>query len=121
MKYTKNPEEVAKVMEYLAREDVVKEFSERTLFLPAHAGVVAGGNMNWVTEDKNVVAALNKFIEAAGQIEPVAAQLPAWKWGSAYYGALTNRLSQVMAGEMSLDEAYSKIDADIAEQVAAAN
>ncbi|MES2845377.1 MAG: ABC transporter substrate-binding protein [Pseudomonadota bacterium] len=121
VKYTKNPEEVAKVMEYLAREDVVKEFSERTLFLPAHAGVVAGGNMNWVTEDKNVVAALNKFIEAAGQIEPVAAQLPAWKWGSAYYGALTNRLSQVMAGEMSLDEAYSKIDADIAEQVAAAN
>lgn len=121
VKYTKNPEEVAKVMEYLAREDVVKEFSERTLFLPAHAGVVAGGNMNWVTEDKNVVAALNKFIEAAGQIEPVAAQLPAWKWGSAYYGALTNRLSQVMAGEMSLDEAYAKIDADIAEQVAAAN
>jgi alpha-1,4-digalacturonate transport system substrate-binding protein len=121
VKYTKNPEEVAKVMEYLAREDVVKEFSERTLFLPAHAGVVAGGDMNWVTEDKNVVAALNKFIEAAGQIEPVAAQLPAWKWGSAYYGALTNRLSQVMAGEMSLDEAYAKIDADIAEQVAAAN
>ena len=38
IKYTKNPEEVAKVLEYLASEPVVKEFTERTLFLPAHAG-----------------------------------------------------------------------------------
>lgn len=121
VKYTKNPEEVAKVMEYLAREDIVKEFSERTLFLPAHAGVVAKGGMAWATEDKNVEAALNKFIEAAGEIEPNAAALPAWKWGSVYYGALVNRISQVMAGEMTLDEAYAKIDADIAEQVAAAD
>ena len=121
VKYTKNPEEVAKVMEYLASEAVVKEFSERTLFLPAHAGVVAAGGMKWATEDKNVEAALNKFIEAAGQIDPTAAKLPAWKWGSTYYGALVNRISQVMAGEMTLDEAYAKIDADIAEQVAAAN
>ena len=41
IKYTKNPEEVAKVMEYLASEPIVKEFTERTLFLPAHKGVIA--------------------------------------------------------------------------------
>ena len=41
IKYTKNPEEVAKVMEYLGSEPVVKEFTERTLFLPAHKGVIA--------------------------------------------------------------------------------
>jgi spermidine synthase len=35
-------------------------------------------------------------------------------------GALVNRISQVMAGELTLDEAYAKIDSDIAEQVAAA-
>jgi len=121
VKYTKNPEDVAKVMEFLASEAVVKEFSERTLFLPAHAGVVAAGGMSWATDDPNVEAALNTFIEAAGQVEPNAAALPAWKWGSVYYGALVNRISQVMAGEMTLDEAYVKIDADIAEQVAAAN
>jgi alpha-1,4-digalacturonate transport system substrate-binding protein len=120
VKYTKNPEEVAKVMEFMAREDIVKEFSERTLFLPAHAGVVAKGGMNWATEDKNVGAALDMFIAAAGKIEPNAASLPSWKWASAYYGAMVNRISQVMAGEMTLDEAYAKIDSDIAEQVAAA-
>jgi alpha-1,4-digalacturonate transport system substrate-binding protein len=120
VKYTKHPEEVAKVMEFFAREEIVKEFSERTLFLPAHAGVVAKGGMAWVTEDKNVAAALDQFIAAAAQIEPAAAALPSWKWASAYYGALVNRISQVMAGEMALDEAYARIDQDIAEQVAAA-
>lgn len=120
VKYTKNPEEVAKVMEFLAQEEIVKEFSERTLFLPAHAGVAAAGGLNWATTDKNVSAALDKFVAAAAEIEPGAAALPSWKWASAYYGALVNRISQVMAGEMNLDEAYARIDADIAEQIAAA-
>ncbi|MFN4155164.1 MAG: ABC transporter substrate-binding protein [Paracoccaceae bacterium] len=120
VKYTKNPEEVAKVMEYFAREDVVKEFSERTLFLPAHAGVVANGGMNWQTEDPNVGAALDAYVAAAGDILPAADVLPAWKWASPYYGALVNRISQVMAGELTLDDAYARIDQDIAEAVAAA-
>jgi len=120
VKYTKNPEDVAKVMEFMAREDIVKEFSERTLFLPAHKGVVEKGGLSWKTEDKNVGAALDKFVAAQAEILPAAAALPSWKWGSAYYGALVNRISQVMAGEMTLDEAYAKIDSDIVEAVAAA-
>ncbi|MEO8243405.1 MAG: ABC transporter substrate-binding protein [bacterium] len=121
IKYTKNPEDVAKVMEYLASEAVVKEFSERTLFLPAHKGVVEKGGLKWVTNDKNVGPALDKFVAAQAQILPNAAVQPGWLWSSAYYGALVNRVSQVMAGEMTLDEAYAKVDADIAEQVKAAN
>ncbi len=119
IKYSQNAEEVATVMEWFAREDIVKEFSERTLFLPAHQGVIDKGGLAWVTDDPNVGAALDKFVAAAGQIEPEAAKLPAWKWGNTYYGALVNRISQVMAGEMSLDEAYQRIDADIAEAVKA--
>jgi alpha-1,4-digalacturonate transport system substrate-binding protein len=120
IKYTQNPEEVAKVLEFLAQEDIVREFSERTLFLPAHKAVVEKGGLVWQTEDKNVGPALDRFITASTQILPGAAVLPAWKWGSVYYGALVNRISQVMAGEMTLDEAFGKIDTDIAEQVAAA-
>ena len=41
-------------MDFLASEDIVKEFSERTLFLPAHKGVVAKGGLKWDTADKNV-------------------------------------------------------------------
>lgn len=117
IKYTKNPEDVAKVMEYLSREDIVKEFSERTLFLPAHRGVVEKGGLKWDTTDKNVGPALDEFVSASSQTLPAADALPPWKWASAYYGALVTRVSQVMAGELTLDDAWAKIDQDIADKV----
>ncbi len=117
VKYTKNPAEVGKVMDFLAREDIVKEFSERTLFLPAHKGVIDKGGLNFKSDDANVKAALLKFVTASGETLPGADALPAWKWSSAYYGALTTRISQVMAGEMVLDDAWAKIDQDIADKV----
>lgn len=120
VKYTDQPEAVTRVMEYLASEEVVREFTERTLFLPAHAGVVAGGDLNFVTEDPNVSAALEAFVAASGDVLPDAAALPAWPWASAYYNALVTRTSQVMAGEMTLEEAFGRMDSDIAEKVAEA-
>lgn len=120
IKYTKNPKDVGRVMDFLAREDIVKEFSERTLFLPAHKGVIAKGNLDFKSDNPAVKAALQKFVAASGQIHPNAAALPAWKWGVPYYGALVNRISQVMAGELKLEEAFARIDKDIADQVAQA-
>ena len=107
-------------MDYLASEAVVKEFSERTLFLPAHKAVVEKGGLNWATKDKNVGPALDAFVKSSNATLPAADALPAWKWGTAYYGALVTRISQVMAGEMTLDDAWAKIDQDIADKVAQA-
>jgi alpha-1,4-digalacturonate transport system substrate-binding protein len=120
IKYTQNPEEVAKVMEYLASEPVVREFSERTLFLPAHAGIVAAGDLQFQSEDPNVQPALERFVAASTETLPAADALPAWRWANAYYGALVTRISQVMAGELALEEARPLIDQDIADQVSAA-
>ncbi len=117
IKYTQNPEDVAKVMEYLASEEIVKEFSERTLFLPAHAGVIEAGGLNWDTEDKNVGPALDVFVSSSSQTLPASDALPAWKWASAYYGALVTRVSQVMAGELTLDDAWARIDQEVADKV----
>jgi alpha-1,4-digalacturonate transport system substrate-binding protein len=50
-------------------------------------------------------------------VAPAAAALPPWKWANAYYGALVSRTSQVMAGELPLDEAFERMDQDIADQV----
>lgn len=80
VKYTENPEDVAKVMEYLARADVVKEFSERTLFLPGHKGVASAGGLNWQTDDPNVGAALDVFVGEPADLLPAASALPAWTW-----------------------------------------
>lgn len=116
IKYTKNPQEVAKVMDYLAREDVVKEFSERTLFLPAHKGLVAKG-LEFKTDDAQAKAALNTFVAATTGLSDVAQKLPGWFWSDAYYGALVTRVSQAAAGELTLEEAFSRIDADVAAKV----
>ncbi|CAN7395441.1 ABC transporter substrate-binding protein [Pararhizobium sp. LjRoot255] len=116
IKYTKNPKDVAKVMDYLAREDIVKEFSERTLFLPAHKGVLAKG-LDFKTDDAQAKAALAEFVAAAGSLSELARKLPGWHWSDTFYGALVTRVSQAAAGEMPLDEAITRIDADIAAKV----
>ncbi len=116
IKYTKNPKEVAKVMDYLAREDIVKEFSERTLFLPAHKGVLEKG-LDFKTDDEQAKAALNTFVASTSSLSDVAQKLPGWFWSDTVYGALVTRVSQAAAGEMKLDEAFSRIDADIAAKV----
>jgi alpha-1,4-digalacturonate transport system substrate-binding protein len=119
IKYTKNAAEVGKVMDYFASEAVVKEFTERTLFLPAHKGVAAGA-IDFKSDDANVKAALDAFVKATGQVLPTANALPAWKWATPVYGVLVTRISQVMAGEMSIDDAFVRMDEDIKAQVAAA-
>ena len=116
VKSTKNPADVAKVMDYLASTPIAKEFAERTLFLPANKEVVAGG-LDFKTADPQVKAALNAFVKASASTDPQALKLPGWKWSDAYYGALVSRVGQAIAGEITLDEAYARIDTDIAAKV----
>ncbi|KXF75839.1 ABC transporter substrate-binding protein [Paramesorhizobium deserti] len=116
MKATKNPEDVAKVMDYLASSPVAKEFSERTLFLPANKEVLAG-DLDFKTDSQLAKDALKIFVKATSTTAPEAQELPGWKWSDTYYGALVSRVGQVMAGELSLDEAYKRIDQDIADKV----
>ncbi|MHA6690738.1 ABC transporter substrate-binding protein [Devosia sp. A449] len=119
IKYTKNPDDVVAVMEYLGSEAIVKEFSERTLFLPAHKGVIAGG-LDFQSDSQFVKDALNAFVTASATTSPVALKLPGWKWSDAVYSAVVARVSQVIAGELTLDEAYARIDDDVAAKVAEA-
>ena len=116
IKYTKHPKAVARVMDYLASAEIVKEFSERTLFIPAHTGL-SGRDLNFDTKSEQVKAALAGFMDASANVAPNALALPAWKYASAYYGALATRTSQAMAGELTLDEAFTRMDSDIAEKV----
>lgn len=116
VKYTKNPADVGKVMDYLASEPIAKEFAERTLFLPANKAVIAAG-LDFKSDNPQVKAALNAFVTASQTTSPDALKLPGWKWSDAYYSALVSRVSQAVAGELSLDDAYARIDQDIADKV----
>ncbi|AXC48876.1 carbohydrate ABC transporter substrate-binding protein [Paracoccus suum] len=117
IKSTKNPQDVGKVMDWFAREDIVKEFSERALFLPAHKAVLEKG-LDFKTEDPHAKAALNMFVKATGQLTEEAQQIPAWTPASDVYAALVKRVGEAMAGELSPEDAFARIDADIAEAAA---
>ena len=62
---TEHPEEVVRVMEYLAQEDVLREFHARTLFIPAHAGIVASG-VPFETDLELAANALSQFSAMVG-------------------------------------------------------
>jgi alpha-1,4-digalacturonate transport system substrate-binding protein len=116
VKYTKNPQDVGKVMDYLASEPIAKEFAERSLFLPANKAVIAKG-LDFKTDNAQVKAALDAFVAAGSTTSPSALKLPGWKWSDAYYSSMVGRVSQVIAGELSLEDAYKRIDEDIAAKV----
>jgi alpha-1,4-digalacturonate transport system substrate-binding protein len=116
VKYTQHPEEVARLMDWLASEAVLREFYERTLFLPGHAGLAEAG-LDYATDNESVRESLNTYVAEVGKLAPVASQLPAWQWSNAVYAASISRLGQVVSGEMSLDDAYQRIEADVASQI----
>jgi alpha-1,4-digalacturonate transport system substrate-binding protein len=118
VKYTKNPKDVAKVMEYLSSEAVVKEFSERTLFLPAHKGVIAKG-VSFKSDSQLVKDALNTFVDATKTTADAAQKMPGWRWSDTMYGAIVTRTAQAVAGEMTAEEAFTRIDSDVADKVKA--
>ncbi|MNL85544.1 hypothetical protein D3C87_2138910 [compost metagenome] len=47
----------------------------------------------------------------------LAQKLPGWFWSDTFYGAIVTRVSQAAAGEMPVEEAFTRIDADIAAKV----
>ncbi len=108
MNTTAHPEEVAMVMDYLVQEDVLGEFSARTLFIPGHKGLAAKG-VDYVTDDPNVTQALGVFLAEVGKLSDEAYGLQYSPIGFVLNTNIRDRLSQVLTGEMTLDEAIVKI------------
>jgi alpha-1,4-digalacturonate transport system substrate-binding protein len=98
----------------------VREFSERTLFLPAHQGVAEKG-VNFKTDDPNVKRSLEVFLNATRTAAPLTLRMQSYRWSGVIYPAVISRLGQVVAGEITLDDAYTRINADIQQKVAEAS
>jgi alpha-1,4-digalacturonate transport system substrate-binding protein len=105
---TEHPEEVAMVMDYLTSEPVLTEFTAKTLFIPGHIGI-AGKGVEYVTEDANVLQALNTFLAEVPKLSEEAYGLQYSPIGFSLNTNIRDRLSQVIVGEMTLDEAIVMI------------
>ncbi len=116
---TQHPQEVTRLMEYLTQEDVMAEFYARTLFIPGHLGLAAKG-IDFDTELPQAKQSLAMFSSQVNKLEPLAYDLQAYKYNTVLFNANRDRLGQVLAGELTLDEAIAKMQEDIDAGIAAA-
>jgi len=114
---TDHPEEVARVLDFLAQEEQLAEFYGRTLFIPGHLGLAESG----VEFDADLQAtrdALSTFAAEVPNLHPTAYQLQGYTFNRVVFDAIRDRLTQVMVGELSLDQAIERMQSDIDEQIA---
>lgn len=109
---TKHPEEVVRVMEFLALEENLRKFHAGTLFIPAHKGL-ATSEIPWETDLDLAKAALTAFASQVPDISPIAFQAQAYRYNSLMFNALRDRLTQVLVGEITLDEAFVRMQEDV--------
>lgn len=114
---TEHPEEVARVMEYLIQEDVYREFTERTLFIPGHLNL---GEINFDTDSELAQNALNVFAAQVPNIQDHAYALQAHPHNTIIFNSIRDRLTQWMVGELTLDEALERAQQEVDEAIAAA-
>lgn len=116
---TEHPEEVARVMEYLASEDVLREFSARTLFIPGHLGLSEQG-VEFETDVQQAADALAVFTAEVGKLSEIAFDLQAYPYNRVIFDATRDRLTQAIVGELTLEEAIQRIQEDVDTRLAEA-
>ncbi len=114
---TEHPEEVARVMDYLASADVYREFVERTLFIPAHQGL---GELNYQTDLPAAQQSLQVFAAEALKLSDQAYELQYGGQAFAINNPIRDRLTQAITGELTLDDAIARIQEDVDAALAAA-
>mgnify|MGYP001800178078 FL=1 len=117
MKDTQHPEEVGKLMDFLAQEETLAEFYGKTLFIPGHLKLATGG-VDFATEDPRAKHALETFSGAVPNISPIAFDLQGYKNNRVLFNALISRLNEAIVGEMTLEQAYARMEDDVAKQLA---
>ena len=116
---TEHPEEVARVMEYLSSEEVLAEFYGRTLFIPGHLGLAEGG-VDFDTDLALTSDALSAFASQVPRLDPLAFRLQGYTFNRVVFDVTRDRLTQVLVGELTLDEAIERIQQEIEEKIAEA-
>lgn len=116
-KTSKNPKDVGRFLDYLASEPVYEEWMVMTSNVPANEALQKKTLPYKLS--KAGTAAIQQFGADAAQLLPVAYKLQGDPMSRPIFGAVADRLSAVIAGQMTLDQAYARITADVADAVAA--
>ena len=85
--------------------------------VPGHLGIAAKG-LDYAGATPQGKAALKVFSDQVAQISPAAYKLQGYVNNRVIFNAVISRLGQAISGEGTLDEAYRRIESDIAQQIA---
>jgi len=116
-KQTEHPEAVGKLIEFIAQDDVQAAVLAQTRNIPANA-VLQEEGIEYQDVSDDVKAALTIFAGSIPTFSDTAYQLQGYANNRAIFTATPARITQAIVGELTLDEALDRLDADIAEAIA---
>ena len=113
--HTEHPEIVARLVEFLGSEEVQREIAETFIIIPG-ANL---GEIDYQLEDPNAQAAMQVFGRNTGNVTPAVREWQRTLGAGAVYNSIVQRMTQLIVGELSLEETYDRLAADVAEAEAA--
>lgn len=116
LKTSKSPKETAAFLEFMASEPAYAEFTGRTYNIPAHAGLARKG-VAYPGAQPAAQAALGVFSQGVATLAPVSYQFQGYRFNRAIMLPTVARVTQAIVGEMSTDEAVTKITADMKDAI----
>lgn len=116
LKTSKSPKEAGMFLDFMAQEANYAEFAGKTNNIPAHAGLAKKG-VTYPGATPAARAALGTFSSGVASLAPVAYQFQGYKYNRAIMLPTVSRVTQAIVGEMSADEALTKIGVDMADAV----
>ncbi|BFM49234.1 ABC transporter substrate-binding protein [Marinomonas sp. THO17] len=107
---TKHPEAVAKLIEYLGSEPIQRELAENFIIIPG----AEVKNINYKLDDENAKSAMTVFARNADKVSEAAINFYKALGSNLVYDTIVQRMSQLIVGELSLEETYERMASDIA-------
>lgn len=114
-KHGKNPKVAAAFIDFLAQEENAHYFYSKSLQIPSHQGLQEKG-VDYGDVDKVVSDGLKTYADnvvMANKTTPQALQLQAYPQNFLVYNTTVKYLSAVLTKELTLNQAYSKIEEEI--------
>ncbi|QFI69135.1 ABC transporter substrate-binding protein [Sinorhizobium alkalisoli] len=108
-KRTKHPEVVAEFIEFLGSEKIQREIAENYVILTG--ADIKDPQYKLSSEDAK--ASMAVFLDNKKNVPEAAREFERMKGGTALYQQIVQRMSQLIVGELSLEETYKVLEDDV--------
>jgi alpha-1,4-digalacturonate transport system substrate-binding protein len=118
LKTTQHPKEVAAFLDFLASEPVYAEWMAATSNIPANTALQKKGLAYKLSPAGST--AMSVFTQQGAEIAPLAYRLQGYRYKQVIFNPIADRLGQAVTGQITADQAFDRIAADIKDQLATA-